>query len=113
MEADGTATPTEARLVLMWSRLLNLDDVRVTERFFELGGDSLLLVRMQKEIEGEFGIDLRIADLIELATIQVLAARLDSDGEPARAGAFDGHGSERRAAFRTRGRKRREVNREH
>lgn len=113
VEADGTATPTEARLVLMWSRLLNLDDVRVTERFFELGGDSLLLVRMQKEIEGEFGIDLRIADLIELATIQVLAARLDSDGEPARAGAFDGHGSERRAAFRTRGRKRREVNREH
>ncbi|MFK4043175.1 non-ribosomal peptide synthetase [Nonomuraea wenchangensis] len=105
-------TPAETRLIRIWSRLLNLDDVGTRDRFFEIGGDSVLLVRLQKEIVGEFGMEVRIADLIELATIQAIASRLSGGDEEGGPATKDRQSGDRRAAFRARGRQRRAGNRD-
>jgi amino acid adenylation domain-containing protein len=86
-EPEGNGGYTEARvqprdilersLVGLWQRLLGLDDEPgVTDDFFELGGYSLLAVRMFAEIERELGVRLQLAALFRTATVEDLAAAI-------------------------------------
>src|SRR5579863_10274639 len=51
----------EARLVNVFRAVLRFDTVGVSESFFDLGGDSLMAVRLVGEIEREFGRSLPLA----------------------------------------------------
>lgn len=69
----------ECRLADIWATLLELDEVGVNDSFFELGGDSLLLLRMNLEIEAQFQQQLP-PNYVHAPTIAVLARALA--GEP-------------------------------
>jgi amino acid adenylation domain-containing protein len=68
--------PLEARLKVIWERLLKLSPVGLDQDFFALGGHSLLAERMLVQIEGWFGSRLPHSVLLEHATIRRLAAYL-------------------------------------
>lgn len=53
-------TPTEEALAALWSELLAVDSVCRTDDFFEVGGDSVLSIRMLAEIRRRFAVDLAI-----------------------------------------------------
>jgi thioesterase domain-containing protein/acyl carrier protein len=66
----------ELRLAEFWRELLGVDQVGVDDNFFDLGGHSLVAVRLFRSIRKEFGIDLPISALFEAPTIALLARLL-------------------------------------
>ncbi len=87
-------TPLEERVAEIWRDVLGLARVGVRQGFFELGGDSLLGLRMINQLRGLFdGVPLSLALVFEAPTIEALAARLErlrpGPGEDAAGGAPD------------------------
>ena len=66
----------EQGLVEIWERSLQVTPVGVTDNFFDLGGDSLVAVRVFSRIEAVFGRTLSIAALFQSPTITALADRI-------------------------------------
>lgn len=74
--APGSDTETQVQQI--WCELLNLEDIGVTDDFFQLGGHSILVARMVERIETAFGRRVPIADIYFSPTIARVAATLDS-----------------------------------
>ncbi|WP_108395461.1 type I polyketide synthase [Devosia submarina] len=72
---------TELRIAEFWRELLGVDHIGVDDNFFDLGGHSLVAVRLFRSIRKEFGIDLPISTLFEAPTIALLAKLLPEGGE--------------------------------
>lgn len=51
-------TPIERRLAAIWSRVLATAGVGLDDHFFELGGSSLLALRLISEVDRELGVTL-------------------------------------------------------
>jgi aspartate racemase len=66
----------EQRLVSIWTRLLELKNIGVEDDFFDLGGTSLLAIRLFSEIEHTFGKRLDYAVFFQSPTIASLAKNL-------------------------------------
>ncbi|WP_236050840.1 non-ribosomal peptide synthetase [Nonomuraea cypriaca] len=78
--AEGApCSSTEERLVQVWRDVLHLDALGVEDNFFDLGGDSLLLLRTLGRVRAvaEAGTELSVVDLFSHPTIRTLAAYLD------------------------------------
>jgi amino acid adenylation domain-containing protein len=71
----------EKRLVEIWERVLNIHQIGILDDFFELGGDSLLVVHMLIEINEEFGQNLAPSTLLAHGTIKSLATALAVDSQ--------------------------------
>jgi len=74
-----------ARVTGLWRQVLNLSDVDPDANFFDVGGHSLLLVRLYDMAVAEFGAVLSISDLFRFPTIRSFATHLSSRGEIAKA----------------------------
>ncbi|AXI48809.1 polyketide synthase [Sulfitobacter sp. SK012] len=72
-DLDGTfvapSTPTQEKLAVIWSNLLGVSPVGVEDSFFDLGGHSLIAVRLFATIKREFGVEFPISVLFEAPTI--------------------------------------------
>jgi amino acid adenylation domain-containing protein/non-ribosomal peptide synthase protein (TIGR01720 family) len=66
----------EAEIAAIWKEVLGSADVGPDQSFFEAGGHSLLLVRVQQLIASRTGHELPIAALFEFPTIRALARYL-------------------------------------
>ena len=75
--ADGAAAAAtvEDAMRSMWSELLGLDEVGDDEDFFDLGGHSLIAIRLMSRIKRDLGVRLELADLLGASTIETLSAR--------------------------------------
>jgi amino acid adenylation domain-containing protein len=71
-------TTLEHQLVQIWKRLLDVRPIGIHDNFFDLGGHSLLAIRMLGEVEVVSGRRLPLASLFEDATIDRMAARIES-----------------------------------
>lgn len=60
----------------IWQRLLPLGRVGLQSNFFDLGGHSLLLLRVQEFIQAELGVDIPVTDLFKYPTVETLARRI-------------------------------------
>ncbi|KAJ2993217.1 hypothetical protein NUW58_g1913 [Xylaria curta] len=71
-------TEMERRILSIWSNVLDLSTARigVYDNFFHIGGNSLRVVRAQKQIEQLVKRPLSVARMYEHSTIQSLAAYL-------------------------------------
>ncbi len=74
---------TEEILAGIWQELLKLSKVSVKDSFFDLGGQSLLAVRLFNRIEQEFGRRFPLAMLFRAPTIEQLARKLTADDDTA------------------------------
>lgn len=70
------ATELERDISSIWSDILGHDRIDINDNFFQIGGDSLRVVRVQKEIERLVGRPVPSAILFEHYTIKTLAAHL-------------------------------------
>ncbi len=70
-------TLDEQRLARIWSELLNVTRIARTDSFFDLGGHSLLLLRLLRAVNREFSTQLEITDLFRAPTLEKLAALLE------------------------------------
>ena len=63
----------EATLALWWRELLGIEQVRPEDDFFDLGGHSLVGVRLFAKIKKTFQVDLELASLFQARTLHQLA----------------------------------------
>jgi amino acid adenylation domain-containing protein len=67
---------TEAQLLAIWKQVLQLDRIGTTDNFFDLGGHSLLGMRLLAEIDRAFGRCLPVATVFRAPTVEQMATIL-------------------------------------
>ncbi|MDF5726639.1 MAG: amino acid adenylation domain-containing protein [Rhizonema sp. PD38] len=68
--------PLELQLTQIWEEILDVLPVGVQDNFFEIGGHSLLAVRLIAQIQKQFGYNLPLSTLFQGTTIEKLATIL-------------------------------------
>lgn len=77
------ANETEKKLATIWSKLLGFSEIGVHDNYFEMGGHSLLTMRLVAEIKKCFDVEIALKDFFIEPTIGHLAAILQrQDDEP-------------------------------
>ena len=66
----------EQTLTTIWKRVLQLERVGLDDNFFDLGGDSLLIVAVHSQLKKAVEREIEITDLFEHTTIRALAKHL-------------------------------------
>jgi len=72
-EFCGPRTSAEEMLASIWSEVLRIQQVGIHDSFFELGGESILAIRLISRINKDFDIELPVRALFEQPTIAELA----------------------------------------
>ena len=70
-------TDTERALAAIWCEILGLERVGVSDDFFDVGGHSLMAVRLFTAIERKLGARLPLSSVFETSTIEGLAQMID------------------------------------
>ncbi|MEM7587772.1 MAG: phosphopantetheine-binding protein [Acidobacteriota bacterium] len=73
--SKATRPETEAEGVIagIWAEVLQLKEVGVLTSFFDLGGNSLLLVQVHRRIREAFDTEIAMLDLFRATTVRALA----------------------------------------
>lgn len=74
-------TDLERTLVSVWRQVFRSDTIGIQDDFFDLGGHSLILARIQAQLKRATGHRIVAADIFAAPTIAQLASRIDADGE--------------------------------
>ena len=72
---DGYEKPgneIEKRLVMIWENVLGIKDIGVNNDFFDLGGNSLLIIKLETELEKQ-GFFIDNASIFKCSTIRKMA----------------------------------------
>jgi hypothetical protein len=69
-------TPMEQMLTGIWTKELGLEKVSMNDNFFDLGGHSLLLIRVQAKLNEALKSNVSIVELFQYPTIRSLALHL-------------------------------------
>jgi beta-ketoacyl synthase len=66
-------TEVERNVALAWARTLGINEINIYDKFFEIGGSSLLAAYLQKEVEKFYPGVLAIADTFIYSTISEMS----------------------------------------
>jgi amino acid adenylation domain-containing protein len=78
LRATTPRTPTEEMLVSAFREVLEREDFGVFDSFFDLGGHSLMAMRLMSKVRLASGIDLPIRNLFERPSVAALAEAVDA-----------------------------------
>jgi len=67
----------EGKLAAIWSELLKVERVGRQDNFFEIGGHSLLVIKMLSAINDYFNVSLTVRTIFEKGTIENLGAHIN------------------------------------
>ncbi len=70
-------TETEKIIADIWKELLKLDSISSNDSFFEIGGNSLLVINMVGKIQKQIKTELEISDIYKHPILEELAAIID------------------------------------
>ena len=71
-------TSTEKKLIKIWRNIFKIEEIGTNFSFFELGGDSLLAIKLLSDIKDIFNVDLNISAIYSNTTIRELGKIIDS-----------------------------------
>jgi amino acid adenylation domain-containing protein len=71
---------TEITLARMWTEILGIPEVGVHDNFFDIGGHSMLAVRLTKAIREEWDVEVPLSELLRHGTIAELATLVRRGG---------------------------------
>lgn len=73
---DALQGDTERAIARIWEDLLGVTNIGAHDDFFDLGGHSLIAVRLANRIEKQLGEKIRLSSLLEARTVRQIAAML-------------------------------------
>ena len=73
-------TETQAKILEIWKKYLHTDAISIEDDFFEVGGDSMMAIKIRSDLKNTFGADLSIADMMDSQTIEDLAEVIEEYG---------------------------------
>ncbi|HET9256037.1 MAG TPA: amino acid adenylation domain-containing protein, partial [Pseudonocardiaceae bacterium] len=73
-EYQAPRTDAERRVAGIWAEVLRVERVGAEDNFFDLGGDSILSIRIASRLRAEFGVDFSPRAVFTHATVAELAA---------------------------------------
>ncbi|WP_405165490.1 non-ribosomal peptide synthetase [Nocardia sp. NBC_01499] len=76
-ENDQPETPTQARLAIIWAEVLGVADIGRSSDFFELGGQSLLAMRLIARVRKQFKVRIPARVIFDAPTPETFGALLD------------------------------------
>jgi amino acid adenylation domain-containing protein len=71
------STETEKTLTALWCDLLKIESIGRHDNFFDLGGESLLVMRAVSRMRKTFDVDVQLRNLFERPTLAELAEVID------------------------------------
>jgi aryl carrier-like protein len=74
-------TEMEGRIAAVWQQLLGLEQVGIHDNFFDLGGHSLLIVRLQQQLQTILRRPITLVELFQFPTVHALATHLSTREE--------------------------------
>lgn len=74
---------TDLEIAELWAEILDIDEVETDDHFFELGGNSLLVIEVVKELKARSGVAVPLGDLLRDPTPRAVAAILAAAPRPA------------------------------
>lgn len=80
---EAPSNETEEKLVLLWQQLLQVAPVGIYDNFFEIGGNSLKLVKMVGMVNEHFQTAMTVVTAFHYPNISALAGYLNTMHQPA------------------------------
>lgn len=77
VETSSLGAPIEQQMLGIWSKIFQDVPLKSESNFFDIGGDSLSLVRLQSLVTRHFGVHLTMSDITRYPTFGQLAAWVD------------------------------------
>ncbi|MCG9583487.1 non-ribosomal peptide synthetase [Vibrio tubiashii] len=62
----------------IWRKLLGSNAIDLDDRYFESGGNSVLLLKLQRELNKQFSLNIKVSDLFAHTTVTEQAELIDS-----------------------------------
>ncbi|KAI0515270.1 polyketide synthase [Xylaria bambusicola] len=87
------ASELEQQILAIWSDILGHTSIGTEDNFFNIGGDSVRIIRMQTLLEKQLGRHVPTPKLFEHYTIKALAGYLAGIGKDSQEETFDAAGS--------------------
>ncbi len=81
-------TPVEMTLCRLWSQALDVPSVGMDDDFLQLGGDSLLAVKLVLAVEKEFALKLAPGTILQAPTVAKFAGLIEKRAPSAASGAI-------------------------
>ncbi|MGB7605040.1 MAG: phosphopantetheine-binding protein, partial [Lutisporaceae bacterium] len=81
VEYAAAENEIEEQLVSIWQELLQLDKVGTNDNFFDLGGNSLLIIKLHTKIEEQGIAKIKVTDIFANPTISKLAEFIESNND--------------------------------
>lgn len=81
LSAEHDAAPrtdTEKELTAVWREILSMASIGIHDNFFDVGGHSLLAIRLIQRIETALGASMPVSTLFKAPTIAEMARLIDS-----------------------------------
>ncbi|HET6256281.1 MAG TPA: amino acid adenylation domain-containing protein [Puia sp.] len=77
-EYVGPGNEMEAAIVRIYEEMLNVKNISLNDNYFDLGGNSILLMKIRREIKQQIGVYLNIGELYKISTIKEVAEAVGS-----------------------------------
>nr|WP_054942807.1 non-ribosomal peptide synthetase [Paenibacillus ihuae] len=71
-------TELQRKLACLWGEVLSMDKVGIDHPFFDMGGNSILMVELHNRIKDQLCADISIADLFQYSTVAEQAQHIES-----------------------------------
>lgn len=75
---NGSYTSTERRIARIWMNSLGYSELSINDNYYELGGDSIIALRIINQLNKEAVIHATVKDLLAHPTIESFAAVIDT-----------------------------------
>jgi acyl carrier protein len=72
------ANDIERIITTVWEKNLKLDGIGTEDSFFDLGGNSLLALKILAQLKQEHQLDISIVKMFQYPTIKAMASYLDN-----------------------------------
>jgi len=76
-ENEEIVGQTEKTIIELWEKILSTDNIDMNDSFFDIGGNSLLLMDLFMELERLYPLKITITDLFSYTTISKLSKYID------------------------------------